>query len=51
MRLAGESASLALLAVRAGYADQAHMTREARRLAGVAPSDLFKTGPPARVLS
>ena len=39
---------LATLAVNAGYADQAHLTRECRRLAGVTPaalvSDPFNTG-------
>ena len=53
LRLAGQTASLALLAARAGYADQAHLSRESRRLAGTTPSDLFrpsdlfKTGSPA----
>ena len=37
--------TLSRLALDAGYADQAHMTREARRLAGRTPSDLFKTAP------
>jgi AraC-like DNA-binding protein len=32
---------LADLAAEAGYADQAHMTREVRRLAGTTPSELF----------
>jgi AraC-like DNA-binding protein len=32
---------LASLAAEAGYADQAHMTREVRRLAGTTPTDLF----------
>jgi AraC-like DNA-binding protein len=35
--------SLGALAVSAGYADQAHFTRECRRLAGQTPSELFKT--------
>jgi AraC-like DNA-binding protein len=43
--LAGQTTSLALLAARAGYADQAHLTRESQRLAGTTPSDLFKTAP------
>jgi AraC-like DNA-binding protein len=43
IRLAGRSTSLADLACLAGYADQAHLTRECRRLAGTTPSDLFKT--------
>jgi AraC-like DNA-binding protein len=47
IRLAGQTGSLAVLAARAGYADQAHMTRESRRLGGTTPSDLFKTAPPA----
>ena len=47
VRLAGQTGSLALLAARAGYADQAHLTRESRRLAGTTPSDLFKTASPA----
>lgn len=41
--LARRGGSLALLAVEAGYADQAHLTRECQRLAGTTPSDLFKT--------
>jgi AraC-like DNA-binding protein len=43
IRLATRSDSPGLLAVEAGYADQAHLTRECRRLAGITPSDLFKT--------
>jgi AraC-like DNA-binding protein len=46
LRLAPDIHSLAALAARAGYADQAHLTRESRRLAGTTPSDLFKTGSP-----
>jgi len=42
-RLALSAGSLAMLAAVAGYADQAHLSREARRLAGMTPSDLFKT--------
>jgi len=43
------SSTLAELAVDAGYADQSHLARECRRLAGLTPSDLFKPGatPPA----
>jgi AraC-like DNA-binding protein len=37
-RLRGAADPLALLALDAGYADQAHMTREFRRLAGMPPS-------------
>jgi AraC-like DNA-binding protein len=43
IRLAPQIDSLGLLAAEAGYADQAHLTRECRRLAGITPSDLFKT--------
>ena len=39
-----EAASLALLAAEAGYADQAHLARECRRLAGLAPSALLAAG-------
>lgn len=35
--------SLGWLAAATGYADQAHLTRECRRLAGQTPSELFKT--------
>jgi AraC-like DNA-binding protein len=44
-RIARCTASLASVAALAGYADQAHLTRESRRLAGTTPSDLFKTTP------
>lgn len=43
LALAGTATGLAELAARAGYADQAHLSRECRRLAGRTPSDLFKT--------
>ncbi len=43
IRLAPECESLGVLAAVAGYADPAHLTRECRRLAGLTPSDLFKT--------
>jgi AraC-like DNA-binding protein len=36
---------LASLAAEAGYADQAHMTREVRRLAGTTPTELFAPSP------
>ncbi|MGA7173159.1 MAG: helix-turn-helix domain-containing protein, partial [Candidatus Dormiibacterota bacterium] len=36
--------TLADLAVDSGYADQSHLSRECRRLAGLTPSDLFKPG-------
>ncbi|HLM68876.1 MAG TPA: AraC family transcriptional regulator, partial [Longimicrobium sp.] len=38
---AGADASLSALALRAGYADQAHMTRELRALAGRSPTALL----------
>lgn len=37
----GTPAGLADIAYRAGYADQAHFTREVRRLAGMTPSELL----------
>ncbi len=40
-RLALHGASLAAVAVGAGYADQAHLVRECRLLAGSTPSQLF----------
>jgi AraC-like DNA-binding protein len=36
---------LALLALRLGYADQAHMTRELKTLAGVTPRDVIRAAP------
>ncbi|MGH7643470.1 MAG: helix-turn-helix domain-containing protein [Candidatus Dormibacteria bacterium] len=39
---AATAVSLADLAADSGYADQAHMTRECRRLSGLTPSELFK---------
>lgn len=46
LRLAGATPppSLARLAAEAGYADQAHLAREARRLGGLAPSALLAAG-------
>ncbi|MGA7362308.1 MAG: helix-turn-helix domain-containing protein [Candidatus Dormiibacterota bacterium] len=38
------ASTLADLAVDSGYADQSHLSRECRRLAGLTPSDLFKPG-------
>jgi AraC-like DNA-binding protein len=40
----GDGAPLARLAADAGYADQAHLARECRRLAGLPPSALLATG-------
>jgi AraC-like DNA-binding protein len=37
------TAGLGALAAAAGYADQAHLTRECRRMSGQTPSELFKT--------
>ena len=39
-RLPGGRTPLAVLALEAGYADQAHLTREVRRLSGQSPSSL-----------
>ena len=43
LALAGRAgpSSLAMLALRAGYADQAHMTRDVRDLAGATPAALL----------
>jgi AraC-like DNA-binding protein len=40
---AGPGADLALIAAEAGYADQAHLTRETRRLAGRTPLELVSS--------
>jgi AraC-like DNA-binding protein len=40
----GERAELARIAIEAGYADQAHLTRECRRLAGLPPAALLAAG-------
>jgi AraC-like DNA-binding protein len=47
LRLGKEVRSLADLAAMAGYADQAHMTRESRRLAGLTPARLLTDSLPA----
>lgn len=39
-----DAAGLARLALDAGYADQAHLTREARRLSGRTPAELVASG-------
>jgi AraC-like DNA-binding protein len=46
----GSAASLATLALEAGYADQAHLTREVRRLAGVPPTSLLTNADSANAL-
>ncbi len=38
---AGEEAALSGLAAAAGYADQAHLTREVRRLSGLTPAAIL----------
>jgi transcriptional regulator GlxA family with amidase domain len=38
------SADLARLAIEAGYADQAHLTRECTRLSGLPPAALLASG-------
>jgi AraC-like DNA-binding protein len=43
-RGSGARADLARLAFDAGYADQAHLTREARRLSGRTPAELVASG-------
>ena len=45
--LAGSGNDLARLAISAGYADQAHLTRECRRLSGRTPSELVLARPSA----
>ena len=44
LRLSSDSRDLARLALEAGYADQAHLTRECGRLAGLTPAQLLATG-------
>ena len=44
LELSGEHDDLARLAFDAGYADQAHLTREARRLSGRTPAELVASG-------
>jgi hypothetical protein len=46
LALAGSGEELARLAPAAGYADQAHLTRETRRLAGRTPLELVTAGAP-----
>jgi AraC-like DNA-binding protein len=46
-RQAGPARNLARQAAEAGYADQAHLSRECRSLAGLPPSLLLATDPPA----
>jgi AraC-like DNA-binding protein len=47
LALAAGGGDLARLALSAGYADQAHLTRECRRLAGRTPVALLASGAPA----
>jgi AraC-like DNA-binding protein len=47
LALASGGGDLARLALSAGYADQAHLTRECRRLAGRTPSSLVASRAPA----
>jgi AraC-like DNA-binding protein len=47
LALAGGGEDLARLALSAGYADQAHLTRECRRLADRTPLELVTAGAPA----
>jgi AraC-like DNA-binding protein len=44
LALAQETPDLARLALDAGYADQAHLTRECRRLSGLPPAALLASG-------
>ncbi|WP_245268939.1 AraC family transcriptional regulator [Mesorhizobium loti] len=44
LRQASGDTSTAVLAIEAGYADQAHLTRESRRLSGITPAALAATG-------
>ena len=44
LALAGRGDDLARLAFTAGYADQAHLTRECRRLSGRTPAELVASG-------
>jgi AraC-like DNA-binding protein len=44
LALAGSEADLARLAFAAGYSDQAHLTRECRRLSGRTPAELVASG-------
>jgi len=44
LRQASGDTSTAVLAIEAGYADQAHLIRESRRLSGITPAALAATG-------
>jgi transcriptional regulator GlxA family with amidase domain len=46
LQLGSGPGDLARLAFAAGYADQAHLTRECRRLAGRTPAELLAAGTP-----
>ena len=45
---AGKAGDLAVVAAEVGYADQAHLTRESTRLAGLTPAELARTRAPSR---
>ena len=49
LTLAGGGDDLARLAFAAGYSDQAHLTRECRRLAGRTPAELVAAGAPGAI--
>lgn len=44
LRQASSDTSVAVLAIEAGYADQAHLIRESRRLSGITPAALVAAG-------
>jgi AraC-like DNA-binding protein len=48
LRLVRSGDALADIAVRAGYADQAHLSNECRRLAGTTPRVLLRGAQPVR---
>ena len=47
LALAAHGRDLGASALDAGYADQAHLTRECRRLSGRTPAELVASGAPA----
>jgi AraC-like DNA-binding protein len=48
LSLAGAGRSLAATALRAGYADQAHFSREVKALAGVPATELIRPAAPVQ---